>query len=65
MHPVLAYGFVFWLLYVFVDIALIVFTARLAASKGHSPMVWGLISIFFPVIALIIVAVMRDRRAAV
>jgi hypothetical protein len=52
------------ILLIVLDIVLIVFTMRLAASKGHSALGWGLLAVFFPVIALAVVALMPERRLA-
>jgi hypothetical protein len=52
------------ILLIVLHIVLIVYTMRLAASKGHSALVWGLLEVFFPVIALAVVALMPERRLA-
>jgi hypothetical protein len=33
----------------------------IARSKGHSPLLWGLLAIFLPVITLIIVLLLPNR----
>jgi hypothetical protein len=54
-------GFVWWLLIVAFWIIFLYFTMSIAASKGHSPLLWGLLAVFFPLITLIIVLLLPRR----
>lgn len=54
-------GFVWWLIIVAFWVIFLTFTMSIARSKGHSPLLWGLLAIFFPVITLIIVLLLPNR----
>jgi len=51
-------SFVIW-------IGIILWTVSIARRKGHSPALWGILAFFFSLIALIIVAILPSRRAAI
>ena len=54
-------GFVGWLLAVVFWVIFLYFTMTIAARKGHSPLLWGLLAVFFPLISLIIVLLLPRR----
>jgi hypothetical protein len=54
-------GFVWWLVMAFFWVIFLYFTMSVARSKGHSPLLWGLLAVFFPVITLIIVLLLPNR----
>ena len=54
-------GFVWWLIIVAFWVIFLTFTMSIARSKGHSPLLWGLLAIFFPLITLIIVLLLPNR----
>jgi hypothetical protein len=54
-------GFVWWLIIVAFWVIFLTFTMSIARSKGHSPLLWGLLAIFLPVITLIIVLLLPNR----
>jgi len=54
-------GFIWWLVIAFFWIVFLSFTMSVARSKGHSPLLWGLLAVFFPVIALVIVLLLPNR----
>jgi len=54
-------GFVWWLIIVVFWVIFLSFTMSVARSKGHSPLLWGLLAVFFPVITLIIVLLLPNR----
>jgi hypothetical protein len=45
-------------------IAIAVVCYRIAEGKGRSGVLWGVLGFFFPVIALVIVFLLSDKRAA-
>jgi len=60
-----SFGTFLWVLIaIIVDILFILITMSIAARKGHSPLLWGLLAVFLPLIALIIVLILPDRRMA-
>lgn len=54
-------GFVWWLIVAFFWVIFLYFTMSVARSKGHSPLLWGLLAVFFPLITLIIVLLLPNR----
>ncbi len=50
-----ALGFIWWMLFVFLWVVFLFVTMSIARSKGHSPLLWGLLACFFPLITVIIV----------
>jgi len=56
-----ALGFIWWLLIVFFWVVFLTITMALARSKGHSPLLWGLLAVFLPLITVIILLVLPDR----
>jgi len=56
--------FFFWILGIVVYLALIYVTFMMARVKGRSPFLWLILAIFFPLIALLIVAFLPTRRGA-
>jgi len=54
-------GFVWWLIIVFFWVIFLSFTMSVARSKGHSPLLWGLLACFLPGITLIIVLLLPNR----
>ncbi len=55
-----------WLFFV-IGLALAIVIAvvcyRIAEGKGRSGVLWGILGFFFPVIALIVVLLLSDKRA--
>ncbi len=65
MAFIASFGTFLWVLIaIIVDILFILITMSIAARKGHSPLLWGLLAVFLPLIALIIVLILPDRRTA-
>ncbi len=65
MAFIASFGTFLWVLIaIIVDILFILITMSIAARKGHSPLLWGLLAVFLPLIALIIVLILPDRRMA-
>jgi hypothetical protein len=54
-------GFIWWLIIALFWIIFLTFTMSVARSKGHSPLLWGLLAVFLPGIALIIVLLLPNR----
>lgn len=57
-------AFLWWLVIVFFWIVFLTLTMTIARSKGHSPLLWGLLAIFLPLITVIIVLLLPDRSSA-
>jgi len=57
-------GFIWWLFIVLFWVVFLVLTMTIARSKGHNPLIWGLLAIFFPLITVIIVLLLPDRTTA-
>ena len=53
-----------WIISIVVYLAFIYFTFMIARAKGRSAVLWTILAIFFPLIALIIVALLPTRRGA-
>jgi hypothetical protein len=47
--------------FILIDILLILATISIASSKGRSPLLWGLLAVFMPLIALLIIALLPSR----
>ena len=56
-----ALEFFWWLIFFALWVVFLMFTMSVARSKGHSPLLWGLLACFFPLISLIIVLVLPVR----
>ncbi len=54
-----------WLIGLAIAIAIAAVCYRIAEGKGRSGVLWGIIGFFFPIIGLIIVFVLSDKRASV
>ena len=54
-------GFVWWLLIVAFWVIFLAVTMSLARSKGHSPLLWGLLAVFLPGITVIILLLLPNR----
>ncbi len=69
MTAILATSGLAWFLWVAliiaVDLLFIVVTMNVAARKGHGPLLWGIVAVFIPVIALLVVLVLPPREPAV
>jgi hypothetical protein len=61
---VAALELIWWLVIVFFWIVFLMLTMTIARSKGHSPLLWGLLAVFFPLITVIIVLLLPDRTSA-
>lgn len=53
--------FFWWLIAVFFWVVFLTLTMTIARSKGHSPLLWGLLACFLPGITVIIVLLLPDR----
>ena len=53
-----------WLIGLAIAIAIAAVCYRIAEGKGRSGVLWGIIGFFFPIIGLIIVFVLSDKRAS-
>jgi hypothetical protein len=53
--------FLWWIIGVFVWALFIYFTYMLAASKGRSPLLWVVLAIFFPLIAIIVLLLIPPK----
>jgi Na+-translocating ferredoxin:NAD+ oxidoreductase RnfA subunit len=51
-------------LFIVLDIIFLLITMTIARSKGHSPLLWGLLAVFFPLITIIIVLLMPAKSRA-
>jgi hypothetical protein len=58
-------GFIWWLISVALWVIFLALTMSIARSKGHSPLLWGLLAVFFPLITVIVVLLLPNRRAVV
>ena len=54
-------GFIWWLLIVTLWVIFLAVTMSLARSKGHSPLLWGLLAVFLPGITIIILLLLPNR----
>ena len=54
-------GFIWWLFIVLFWVVFLVLTMTIARSKGHNPLIWGILAIFFPLITVIIVLLLPDK----
>jgi Na+-translocating ferredoxin:NAD+ oxidoreductase RnfA subunit len=61
METLAALEFLWWLVIVFFWIMFLALTMTIARSKGHSPLLWGTLAIFFPLITVIIVLALPNR----
>ena len=57
-------GFIWWLLIVFLWFIFLMLTMAIARSKGHSPILWAILAVFFPLISIIVLLLLPSRRAA-
>jgi hypothetical protein len=53
--------FIWWLIIALFWLIFLTFTMSVARSKGRSPLLWGLLSVFLPGIALILVLLVPPR----
>ncbi len=58
------FAWFYWLIYFAVMLFCIWICASVAASKGRSPLLFGILAAFFTIITLIVVLVMPARRTA-
>jgi hypothetical protein len=56
-----AVTFVWWLIGLFLWVVFLTLTMTIARSKGHSPLLWGLLACFLPGITVIIVLLLPVR----
>ena len=54
----------FWLISLAIQITIAVVCYRIAEGKGRSGVLWGVIGFIFPIIGLIIVFVLPDKRVS-
>jgi hypothetical protein len=53
-----------WLIYFVVVVACVWMCASVAASKGRSPLLFGILGAFFTVITLVVVLMLPQRQTA-
>jgi hypothetical protein len=58
------FAWFYWVIYLMVMLFCIWLCASVAASKGRSPLLFGILGAFFTVITLIVVLVMPARQRA-
>jgi hypothetical protein len=58
------FSWFYWLIYFAVMVFCIWMCASVAAAKGRSPLLFGILGAFFTVITLIVVLVMPTRQTA-
>lgn len=58
---VAAFAFFWWIIIVALWVIFLTITMTIARSKGHSPLLWGLLAVFFPLITVIIVVLLPAR----
>jgi hypothetical protein len=56
-----AMAFLWWLIIFALWVVFLTFTMQVARSKGQSPLVWGLLACFLPLISLIVVLLLPAR----
>jgi len=54
--------FLYWMIGLALWAVFLVFTTSVAASKGHSPLLWGLAACFLPFISFIIVLLLPNKK---
>lgn len=57
-------GLLWWIIIVLFWIIFLALTMAIARSKGHSPLLWGILAVFFPLITVIIVLLLPARTNA-
>jgi predicted cobalt transporter CbtA len=55
--------FALYIIGVVLALVIAVVCYRIAESKGRSGVLWGILGFFFPVIALVIIFLLSDKRA--
>ncbi len=58
---VAALAFFWWIIFIVAWIIFLTMTMALARAKGHSPLLWGLLACFFPVISIIVLLLLPTR----
>ncbi len=61
---VAAFAFFWWIIIVAFWVIFLTLTMTIARGKGHSPLLWGLLAVFFPLITVIIVLLLPARGGA-
>lgn len=61
VHVIAAATFLWWMIAVFLWVIFLTLTMTIARSKGHSPLLWGLLACILPLITVIIVLLLPDR----
>ncbi len=59
-----ALTFLWWMLFFVLWVVFLTLTMSIARSKGHSPLLWGLLACFLPGITVIIVLLLPARTQA-
>jgi len=54
--------FLLWIISIVLWAVFLVLTGAMAASKGHSPVLWVILAVFLPVIAFIIVLLLPPKE---
>ena len=59
-----ALEFFWWLIFFAFWVIFLTLTMSIARSKGHSPLLWGILACFFPGITVIVVLLLPARSRA-
>jgi hypothetical protein len=59
-----ALGFIWWLVMVVAWVVFLGLTMAIARSKGHSPLLWGILAVFLPLITVIVVLLLPNRTSS-
>jgi hypothetical protein len=54
-------GFIWWVILAAFWVIFLFTTMSIARSKGRSPLLWGLLAVFFPLITVIVVLLLPNR----
>ena len=54
----------YWLISIAIAITFAVICYRVAEGKGRNGLVWGIVGLIFPIIGLIVVLVLSDKRTS-
>jgi hypothetical protein len=56
-----ALAFFWWIIWVVLWAFFLFMTMTIARSKGHSPLLWGLLACFLPFITVVVVLLLPNR----
>jgi hypothetical protein len=63
-YVIAALTFLWWLIAIFFWVVFLTLTMAIARSKGHNPLLWGLLACFLPGITVIVVLLLPVRSQA-